>query len=132
MNSRTIILTVLFSLVLLAIVFSADSGTLPGILYNIYTVPYGDKAGHFILTGLLSLLVNLSLLCRKTHLASRDFLLGSLLVGVVVTIEEITQVFFPSRNASLTDLLASYLGIWLFGRLADWLTTRRKTPKSAY
>ena len=130
MNRRIIVLTVLFSLVLLAIVVAANTGMMPGFLYEIYTFPYGDKAGHFILTGLLSLLVNLSLRCRKTRLASRDFLLGSLLVGAVVTIEELSQVFFPTRNASLTDLLSSYLGIWLFGRLADRLSAPRKASES--
>ncbi len=130
MKTLTVFLTISFSLALLAIVVSANTSTMPAFLYNIYTFRYGDKAGHFILTGLLSLLVNLSLGCRKTRLASRNFLLGSLLVGAVVTIEELSQVFFPSRNASLTDLLSSYLGIWLFGRLADWLSTRRKASES--
>jgi VanZ family protein len=119
MSFRLLLITVFFALILLAIVVLANTGLMPDALASIYTIPFGDKAGHFILTGLLSLLVNLTLSGRKISFASRDFLLGSLLVGAVVTIEELTQVFFPTRNASLTDLVASYLGIWIFGRLAD-------------
>lgn len=130
MNTRVVIITVLFALLLLAIVIANNSGTLPDFLYRLYSVPFGDKIGHLLLTGLLSLLVNLSLSCRKTRLASRDFLLGSLLVGGVVTLEELTQIFFPTRNVSFYDLLSSYLGIWLFGRLADWLSIRQKTRVS--
>lgn len=130
MNTRVVIITVLFALLLLAIVIANNSGTLPDFLYRLYLVPFGDKIGHLLLTGLLSLLVNLSLSCRKTRLASRDFLLGSLLVGGVVTLEELTQIFFPTRNVSFYDLLSSYLGIWLFGRLADWLSIRQKTRVS--
>ena len=127
MNIRTILLTLLFALLLLVIVIANDSGTLPDFLNIVYSVPFGDKISHFVLTGLLSMLVNLSLSCRKTHLVSRDLLLGSLLVGTVVTVEELTQIFFPTRSVSIFDLLAGYLGIWLFGRLAVRFSTRYET-----
>ena len=56
--------TALFSLFITAIVIAANTNQLPSPLDRIYLLPGGDKAGHFILFGILSLLLNKSALVR--------------------------------------------------------------------
>jgi VanZ family protein len=112
------ILTLIFLLALVLIILFADRGTMPGFIYSLYSYPHGDSVGHFLLMGSFSFLANLSLACRTVKLNSKAVLLGSLLVGAVVTFEEFTQIFIPTRNFSLVDLSVDYLGIWAFGILA--------------
>ncbi len=53
-------LTVLFTLFIILIIVLADTGNL-GIFAGVYHIPYADKVGHFILYGILALLINLTL-----------------------------------------------------------------------
>jgi len=52
-------LAIFFGVFIVVIIILADEGKL-GFLHAVYDFPYGDKAGHFILCGKLSLVVNLS------------------------------------------------------------------------
>lgn len=86
--------------------------------------------GHFILMGVLSFLVNLTLQGARRSIFSREVLLGSLIVTMFVVLEELTQIFIPSRTFSLVDLLFDFLGIYSFGRLAIYaLEQRAALPK---
>ncbi len=92
----------------------ADVKSTRYVLSFVGSIPFGDKLGHFFLIGTFSFLLNLSLGCRKV----RRVLSGSLIVSVIVTIEEISQIFIRGRSFDLTDLIADFLGILLFGKLA--------------
>jgi len=85
------------------------------------SLPHGDKIGHFLLMGSLALLVNLAMDVRRINIRGRYFLLGSLTVCLIVTLEELSQIAIPARTFSFYDLAADYLGIYLFGRLAVFL-----------
>ena len=50
-------LTILFLLFIILIIILADTGNL-GMFTRLYRVPFADKAGHFILYGILALLVS--------------------------------------------------------------------------
>ncbi|MBX7234460.1 MAG: VanZ family protein [Caldilineales bacterium] len=93
------------------IIFSADTGTMPAVIHRLYAFPHGDKAGHFVLMGVLALALNLALSTRRVSMAGRKILLGSLLALLLVTIEELSQAFFRTRTLSLLDLSFSYVGI---------------------
>ena len=54
-------LAILFSLLIILIIVLADMGALPQFLQVWKDLPYGDKVGHFILYGILTLLVDLAL-----------------------------------------------------------------------
>jgi hypothetical protein len=115
-------LALLFTIFILLIIVLADLGRL-GFLGVVNSIPYGDKAGHFILYGLLTLLIDLSLFrsFRDPHpkvMALRVALILALLIGL----EEYSQQFFASRTFSLLDLSFSYLGVAFF----SWLALRRK------
>jgi uncharacterized membrane protein YhaH (DUF805 family) len=99
-----------------AIIFFADTGTMPAVIYRLYAFPNGDKVGHFALMGLLALALNLALSARRIRIAGRSVLLGSLLALLFVSIEELTQALSRHRTLSILDLGFSYLGI-LFASL---------------
>ena len=108
------------------IISSANTKTDNGLLSLSASIPYGDKIGHFFVMGLLALLVNLLLNSRRQSIGKREFLLGSLIIAGIVTAEEFTQIFIPSRTFSLFDLVADYAGIMILGRLAVGLSRQRR------
>lgn len=111
-------ITILFSLFILLIIVLADLGKL-GILGFINSIPYADKAGHFILYGILALLINLSLLRSLPERSpKRIVVLTSSCLLLLIGIEEFSQRFFTGRTFSLADLAASYLGILFFSLVA--------------
>ena len=119
-------LTILFILLLAAIVFAADSHRMPGFVAGLYDFPNGDKVGHFVLMGFLSLLVNLGVLSGPGRRTLRRAITASLVVAGVVALEEFSQQFFPGRNSSWADLASSLAGIIVFGGLAWFLLERKK------
>jgi polysaccharide biosynthesis protein VpsQ len=120
-------LTALYVLILVVIVFLADRKDYQFLFESIRGMPYGDKAGHFILVGLFSLTLNLALSCKTIKLWKLNLLMGSLIVTLAVTLEEFSQLFIRYRSFDLVDLLFDYAGIFLFGQLAYYLTKRRFT-----
>ena len=116
--------TLLFIGLLSYIIWSATTEH-PSIFFRIINqVPWGDKLSHFLLVGLLTLLVNLSFRNRRISIGSRTWLLGSVLVLIVITLEELSQSLIPSRNLDAMDLLANYLGVFVFGQVAKYLVPR--------
>ncbi len=115
-------LTALFVVFLMIVITVASLGY---SLDFVNRIPYGDKLGHLVLMGLLSLLVNLGLNAKTFNLGSITLLKGSAVVLIAVTVEECSQIFFVHRHFDLADLAADYFGILLFGKLATWYVTKR-------
>ncbi|HXQ36833.1 MAG TPA: VanZ family protein [Anaerolineales bacterium] len=115
-------ITILFVLFIILIIILADRGQL-GLLKLVNRIPYGDKAGHFILYGILTLLIDL-MLFRSLPLRSpkRVALISGLILALLIGLEEFSQQYFDSRTFSLQDLVASYLGVIFF----SWLALRNK------
>lgn len=116
-------LTILFAAFLLVIIILADTGSL-GFLAFLYNFPYGDKAGHFILYGILSFLLNLTFLGSRPHSTSKRVAVSvTLILALAIGLEEFSQQFFSDRTASLVDLMFSYagaaLGAWLAWKWAQ-------------
>lgn len=111
-------LTILFALFIILIIVLADAGKL-GILGIVYRIPYADKVGHFVLYGILALLVNLTLFRSiKGQDQKRITVITGLILAVLIGLEEFSQRSFPNRTFSLGDLTASYLGVIFFSWLA--------------
>jgi polysaccharide biosynthesis protein VpsQ len=112
-------LAVLFTLFILLVIGLADAGILNHYVGFIYEFPFADKAGHFILYGILALLIDLALFRARPdqswrRLAVRCGLILALLIGM----EEFSQQYFSSRTFDLVDLTFSYLGVVFFSWLA--------------
>jgi len=105
-----------------ALVYAADRGALPEALYQIYSIPGGDKLGHFVIVAVLAYALNRAFSGRMVRLNENNFLLGSVLVALIVTLEETSQLFFPARTFSLLDLGSDFLGLWL----VSWLILRER------
>ena len=117
MNKKWISISlVIFTLLIVSL---ADSGNLPRFISNLYDFPYGDKVGHFLLMGLLSFVLNWTALSSNVDKKPASVIWAvSLTLAFFVTLEELSQQFFPRRTFSLLDLAFSYVGIIFFALLA--------------
>jgi glycopeptide antibiotics resistance protein len=111
-------LTILFTLFIILIIILADLGKL-GILGWLNQIPYGDKAGHFILYGILTLLLDLTLTRALPPLSRKLTVLRiALSLSLLIGLEEYSQRFFAKRTFDLVDLTFSYLGVIFFSWVA--------------
>ncbi|MCI5130155.1 MAG: trypsin [Candidatus Electrothrix sp. EH2] len=101
----------LFLAFFLYVIYAANQETLPLFIRQLYIFPGGDKAGHFVLLGIASFFANQVLYPRHFLVFGKVFFVGSLIVLVAITAEEISQVFIASRTFDLIDLSFNYLGI---------------------
>jgi polysaccharide biosynthesis protein VpsQ len=112
-------LAILFTLFILLVIVLADAGMLARYIGFVYEVPWGDKAGHFILYGILTFLIDLTLFRTRPD-QSRNLLAVKcgLILALLISVEEFSQQFFADRTFDLVDLLFSYLGVICFSVLA--------------
>lgn len=113
---------VLFTLLIVLIIILADAGGL-GFLRFLNRIPLGDKIGHFVLYGILTLLLDLALFRSLPHLNRRLLSLRvALILILLIGLEEFSQQSFPNRSFDLVDLAFSYLGVIFF----SWVALRIK------
>lgn len=106
---------VLFTIFIILVIILADRGLL-GPLHFIYDFPYGDKAGHFILYGLLAFFITLASIRSFLRLDPKRVALSiGLILALLIGAEEYSQKFFANRTFDLIDLLASYIGLIVGG-----------------
>ena len=80
-------------------------------------IPYGDKTIHFLLMAIFSFLLNGTLKNHQLQMGRLQWLLGSLIVTVFITLEECSQALIPARNFEIMDLVCNYAGIYAGGVL---------------
>ena len=117
-------LALFFTLFIILIIVLADAGILAHYVGFLYAFPFGDKAGHFILYGILALLTNLALF--GSHPGQSRKLLAvkcGLMLALLIGLEEFSQQYFAKRTFDLVDLTFSYLGVLGF----SWLAVKTKT-----
>jgi polysaccharide biosynthesis protein VpsQ len=107
-----------FVVFLSGLVWLADAGRGQWLFGLAGLVPGGDKAGHFMLFGVLSFLVNVVMRAAVLRYGKLTVLKGNAIIMVFVIAEEVSQLFFVSRSFDFLDLGADLVGIWTFGRLA--------------
>ena len=112
-------LAILFTIFIILVIILADAGILSQYVGFLYSFPWGDKAGHFILYGILTLLINLTLTRSLPH-QSRPLLAVKcgLILALLIGLEEFSQQYFANRSFDLVDLTFSYLGLIFFSWLA--------------
>jgi VanZ family protein len=116
-----------FLIFIIAVIVLADSGNLPRPIRAIYDFPNGDKLGHFILFGLLAFFIIHAFLSSFPSKSRGWVALSiSLILALLIGLEEFSQKFFPTRSFNLFDLLASYAGIVTFALLAVYWKRPRK------
>ena len=119
-------LAVFFTLFIAFIVIEANSGRMPAFIKQLYDFPGGDLAGHFILMGIMSFLIVSAFASGRGVSAPRVVIRASLVIAILVAIEEISQLFLANRTFSWLDLGFSQLGIICAGALALFFARRRR------
>ena len=113
-------LAILFSLFIVALIILADRNAIPPFVRALYDFPNGDKLGHFILFGLLSLILTLTFLRTLPNRDPKRVALSvSLILALAIAAEEYSQQYFSARTFDMVDLTASYLGL-VIGALLAW------------
>lgn len=112
-----------FTLFIFWIIYTADTGGTIIFTRMIKFLPYPDKWGHFMLFGVLSLLINMALQYQRISVFNKRIYLGTLLVSVFAFLEELSQGFLATRSLDHLDLLADAFGILLFTYIARRVET---------
>lgn len=120
-------LAYLFGFFIAGIIVLADLGML-GVLKFVNRIPFGDRIGHFVLYGILTLLIDLALL-RPPHGLNPNLIVlrVALILALAIGLEEFSQRFFPNRSFDLLDLAFSYLGVIFFSWAAIKIAGRDLT-----
>jgi VanZ family protein len=100
-----------FILFFITIVVIADRGEGNQWWAFINRIPNGDKLGHLVLIGTLSLLCNLALPTRPRRNLPRFITLTTLVLLVLLSLEELAQAFIPTRTCEFFDWLADLAGL---------------------
>ena len=122
------VVTVIYALAIAGIVWCASAGWYRVTFYW-FIENIGDKWLHFVLTGVMALLLNLSFNLAPVSPRNKWLLWGTTLMLSLATLEEASQYWFKYRTFDLVDLACNYLGILIIGHL-PWLMSRaEKTSK---
>ena len=113
-------LAVLFSIFIVFVIILADKNAIPPFIRVLYDFQNGDKLGHILLFGLLSLILNLTFLRTLPNRDPKRVALSvSLILALAITAEEYSQQYFTARTFDMVDLTASSLGL-VIGALLAW------------
>lgn len=113
--SRVVVLTtVVFIGCTFWVLYQADMGKDSAIFDWVRSLPNGDKLGHFMVFGVMTLLLNVSLNFSTVRLLFIPVYWGTFSVALFSLGEEISQYFIPSRTFDLLDLVADAGGILTF------------------
>lgn len=130
-STRLKILALLYALLVAGIVALADTPGTQYIFVGVRALPGGDKTAHFLVMGLLSFVVNLALAGRTIGVRHLALPLGTVIVLLLVTAEEFSQLLVKGRTFDRADLLCDVAGIAL-GHVAARLARRgAQGPHSA-
>ena len=114
--------TVAFALCLVVLIGVVDAGWFRSeVLRAVAAVPGGDKSLHFLLVGGMALLLNWSWGAAHWRAGPLRIQQGSVVVALVCTLEELSQLFVRARAFDLEDLAYDYAGILLLGQLGAGL-----------
>ncbi len=111
------IIAVLFTAFILFIIYSANTGKDLIFFKLSSSFPYADKLAHAGLLGTLTFILNLAFKGKTISFFNKKWLVVSIVIFVIITLEEFSQMFIANRTFDLLDLSANYLGI----AVASWL-----------
>lgn len=111
-----------YALFIAVLVFVADRRGTRYLASFIGGIRYGDKIGHFLLMGGVAFFANLTF--SSTMFRTKWITRASVIVAILVLLEEVSQIFVRGRTFDLTDLAADFLGILIFGELGRRIALR--------
>lgn len=87
--------------------------------------PYGDKLGHLVLFGVLTLGLIVGAGFRGVQCGVIKLYYGALAVTLFAIVEEVSQAFIPSRTFDLGDLTMGLVGIVVASLAGNYLEKYR-------
>lgn len=87
-------------------------------LRDVTDFPLKNKFSHLFSSGGFALIMNFFFRGRKVHFGKFPLYLGTVIVTLIITTEEFSQILFPLRSFDVLDLTFDWIGIHLFGNLA--------------
>ena len=108
---------VLFFLFICWVTYEANLGQYNTFIMLGRKIPSGDKIGHFLVYGIMALLLNYSLRFARISILKMTVYTGSVVVFSFAIIEEFTQLAFESRTFDYADMISDVAGIALFSLL---------------
>ena len=129
MQKLTITISCCFFLFIIWVIYLANTGQQSIFFELVRFIPFGDKIGHLMLFGLLTLFANLASGFRVFSVATKHVFWGTAAVLVFVTIEELSQYFLPARTLDIYDYSADIVGILLFTWISGLLANRKLAKK---
>jgi len=96
------------------IIHEANIGRDNALFHAARATPYGDKLGHVLVAGVLTLVANFLARQRVLRIVRLPLPIGSLLVLGLAIAEEASQLYLPTRSFDLADGIANLCGIALF------------------
>jgi hypothetical protein len=123
--------TALFVITFALIIVAADARQMPAFIKALYAFPAGDKVGHVVMMGALSLLVNATIASRGGGQVRRRMFIATLIITGIVALEELSQQFFAGRTMALDDFASSLIGLWFvgFGGVRWWVRRRERDKR---
>lgn len=125
------IVALTFGLFIIAAVVIANLGYGESCWPFIYHVRYADKIGHIMLFSTLGFLCNLAFQDFRIRFLPRFVTATSFVLLVLISLEEISQAFIPSRHCDLLDWLADLAGLAIGQIAANTLSRfilKKRTP----
>lgn len=101
----------LFFIFIVWIIYLANTGGNSIFFDLVRSIPYGDKLGHAALFGALTILLTTGLKFRCLCIKKIKIYFGLIWVLLFVSLEELSQIFIPSRTFDFADLAADTAGI---------------------
>ncbi len=95
----------------------------------VYSNNVNDKITHIFFGASFTFLANIILYPRKIRIFSIDLYWGTLIMASLFTLDELSQIPLPGRDANPLDLGASMLGL-LIGYLAFYFLIVRRKKRS--
>ena len=122
LNKLIFLVAILYFSFIFWIIVEADKGVPNFFIDNVEAIPYGDKLGHLMIYGVLSLLMNLIL--QRFTFRFCALPVGSFLVLMFALAEELSQGFFPSRTLDIGDVIADVIGVYVAAFISARLIVR--------
>ncbi|MFY8272773.1 VanZ family protein [Pseudoalteromonas sp. SSDWG2] len=124
------ILAFAFACFLVWIIYLANTGQSSVFFEVVRRIPYGDKLGHFLLFGMMTVLASFALQARHTYLGTVKLYFGAIAVFSFALVEEVSQAFVATRTFDLVDLTADVLGIATASYFVSLLVNTYKKSQS--
>ncbi|MEM5774382.1 MAG: hypothetical protein AAGU05_05215 [Anaerolineaceae bacterium] len=94
----------------------------------VYSNNVNDKITHIFFGSTFTFFASAILYPRKLRIFSIDIHLGAVIMGILFTLDEISQIPLPGRDANPLDLAASLFGL-LIGYVAFQLMMARRRKR---